>query len=304
MKYFAGLDLGGSALKSGFGNSSAGLSFFQRTPYRIQSKTAIYELFASAVNSIKDNLPPSGSLKAIAVGSPGFINHKTGEVVSNCPNIEDWTGANPKSFLEDLFSLPVYVENDANLMAYGEFQISENRYHSLLGITIGSGIGAGFIHNSRIFHGSSFSSAEIGHLIIDPNGRRCNCGKSGCLELYSSVPAIEKDVEKHLKKRLSIETILQIMDSDPTTASIVNSAYEKLAYAIANTITVIDPEIIVIGGGITEIPAFSIDRIQQAVKSFLNPYQRSRLKIVTAKLKNRSAVWGGIVLAEEKTASL
>ncbi|MBW6516507.1 MAG: ROK family protein [Candidatus Cloacimonetes bacterium] len=298
MDIFAGLDLGGSSLKYGYGNSVDGLKASYHKSHYNRGREELYSLLSSAIHHIKGKIQESNSLKGIALGTPGFIDHLTGDVVGNCPNLNNWVGANPKTFLEDKFNIPVIVENDADLMAFGESD-RENGTQSLLGITVGTGIGSGFVVNQQIYHGAHNSANEVGHTIIEQNGIQCLCGKRGCLEAYGSIPAIEAKAKSMFSKIQSIELILQTSKENREYSSFIKSIYDKLGIAIANAVTIIDPQEIIIGGGLTECPSFSISPLKESIRSFLNEYQRNRVVIKEAKLKNKAGVWGGIVLVEE-----
>lgn len=299
MDIYAGLDLGGSSLKYGYGNLSSGLLSFSRQSHHNQGREEIYQLFSTAVHHIKGSLSASNTLAGLTIGSPGYVDPTSGEILANSPNLKGWVGANPKKFLEDHFSIPVSVDNDANLMAFGEANTNQRSATSLLGITIGTGIGSGFVTHNRIYHGSFLAGMELGHIIIKEQGLPCQCGKSGCLEAYTSIPALEKEVASLINKSLDIERILALSREDQNLQKIIQKAYNRLGLAIANALTLLDPQIVVIGGGLTECPSFSIDPLLGEIHKYLNGYQRNRVAIQTAVLKNRAAVWGAIVLAEK-----
>jgi glucokinase len=298
MNCYAGLDLGGTALKYGYGNNKSGLLFFERKLHHNQGKEEVFKLLTAAIHDIKNRLQKDEILRAIALGSPGYIDVRKGEVLYNSPNLKDWTSAKPCKILEKAFSVPVFIENDANLMAYGEAKTRGSNSDSCLGITIGTGIGSGFVLNDRIYHGDSYSAMEIGHTIIRNKGRRCGCGKYGCLEMYSSVSAIKKQAARLLPEPFEMEDLLSLQNSDERIRSIINQAYDKLGFAIANAVTLLDPRLVIIGGGLTECKSFSLSQLIPCITQYLNNYQINNLKIEQASLKNRAGVWGGILRAE------
>jgi len=299
MIVFAGLDLGGSSLKYGYGNSKDGLLAFNLQYHENRGREELYNLLRSAIHHIKGKIHNSYVLKGIALGSPGYINHKSGEVIGNCPNLNDWTGSNPKEYLEDMFGVPVIVDNDANLMAYGESE-KEKNVQSILGITIGTGIGSGFVYNQQIYHGAHNTAVELGHMIIEQNGNHCLCGKRGCLEAYASIPAIEKRAKSVFGKTQNIEQILLKSQENPEYSSFIKNIYDKIGLAVANVITLLDPEETIIGGGLTECPSFSIEPLAESIKLYLNEHHRHRVEIKPAVLKNMAGVWGGIIIAQEE----
>ncbi len=298
MKIHAGLDLGGSSLKYGYGNLNEGLFSFNQVQHKNSGREEILHLLSTAIKDIKKSLSQEKDLVAISLGSPGYINRSTGEVLGNCPNLNQWTGTNPRRYLANHFSIPIFVENDADLMALGESQINDLQSDTLLGITIGTGIGSGFVTNGKIFHGSSYAAMELGHTVIEKNGLLCSCGKRGCLEAYVSIPAIEKQVEQKFTYYLNIDQILQQAVDDEQIATIIKDAYQNLGLAIANAVVLLDPRTVVIGGGLTECSHFKIEPLAAAIKDYLPQHHQDNVLITQAKIKNKAGVWGGIVLAE------
>jgi glucokinase len=300
---YLGLDLGGSYLKYGYGNLNEGLiSFSRKAIQQPPNRAVLFRLISEIIETTINTLPAHHRIKAIALGSPGSINPISGEVIGNAPNLRDWSGANPKLILEKQFQLPVFIENDANLMAFGESQIPANRNKSLLGITIGTGIGSGFIVNNSIYYGSNYAGMELGHTSIVPNGRMCNCGKKGCLEAYSSVKNILNEVVflKLLPEHSELEDVLYVADKFSKVKEVIFSAYDKLGMAIANTATLLDPELVVIGGGITECSSFQLKPLALSINGYLNDYQAKSIAIKKAVMGNKAAVFGGIALAEKR----
>lgn len=301
--FFLGLDLGGSYLKYGYGNLNEGLiSFSRKAIQQPPNRIGLFRLISEIIETTINTLPAHHRIKAIALGSPGLINPISGEVIGNASNLGDWNGANPKSALEKQFKLPVFIENDANLMAFGEAQTLENQNKSVLGITIGTGIGSGFIVNNSIYYGSKYAGMELGHTCVVPNGRMCNCGKKGCLEAYSSVKNILNDVDnlKILSEHFELEDVLYLADEYPKVKEAIFSAYNKLGMAIANAVTLLDPGIVVIGGGITECPSFQLEPLTLSINTYLNDYQAMSIAIKKAAMGNKAAVFGGIALVEKR----
>ena len=299
MDVFAGLDLGGSSLKFGFGNKGTGFLSFKRRKHGNSGREEIYDLLKYAVTDILENCSGKYSLRAIALGSPGNIQNTTGEVLYNSPNLKNWVGANPVRFLSQKFNLPVLIENDANLMTFGESQAKSRDKVSLLGITIGTGIGSGFVLNNSIYHGDSYAALELGHTIVVPGGKKCVCGKLGCLEAYTAIPALEKEAESVTGEKRNIAQMLKIYQHNNDIARIINNAYDKIGLVIANAITVLDPKYVIIGGGVTECSAFDICPLSDSISKYLNSYQIGQVHIEKAVLKNRAGVWGAITLAED-----
>ncbi len=295
MNYRAVFDIGGSFIKFGAGNTKKGLVYSSREMISKGSRIDLYGQLEDLVNELMQRY----HVNEIVISTPGNVNTKTGEILGSCPNITNWKGANPKQYLMEQFGLPVYIDNDANLMAYGEY-IHTGEKIDVLGVTIGTGIGSGFICNGHIFRGQSYSGMEMGHTQVMPEGRYCKCHKHGCVEAYCSAESILAQVqESHPEfSGFTIAEILDMAKSNTDIFKIVYNAWDMLAIGLANTSTLLNPNLIVIGGGVSEIESFDINYIRERVFSYLLPEHRKGLRISLAKLGNRAALWGSLHIME------
>lgn len=288
------LDLGGTFLKYGYGNQPKGLVYENKIKVEDKTQKGIYDILEEAVHLCTE--VSSNSIKSIVICSPGCVNSVTGEIIGNTPNLPAWRHANPKKHLSKVFGLPVEVENDANLMALGE------SYHypgqSVLGITIGTGIGSGFIDKGKIFSGSSFSALEVGHTIVDIHGRQCKCGKKGCVEAYASQTGIIEQVLSNSQQfsHLTISEILELGNVDLNIRQIIEFSIEILAVGIANAVTILNPDVVVIGGGLIENDNYPYQQLEKRVLNNLLDEHKKGIKIRKAKALNKAALWGGIIL--------
>jgi glucokinase len=252
-------------------------------------------------------------IKGIGVGSPGTVNLNTGRIEGSCPNLPQMVNVNLKRWLSRHFEFPICVDNDANVMAWAEFKFGAARgYKNVLCLTLGTGIGGGIILDSKLFHGSNFAGAEFGHMTICHNGRRCNCGGVGCLEMYASAPAMVKDTRRLLKKDRS-STIHKLIKGDPeklTTkilfeaekrgdflaSKVINKTCEYLGSGIASAVNLLNPQVVVIGGGVSKGGQGFIRRIEKEVKKRAFPSATKNLKVVRAKLGNDAGFIGAAIL--------
>jgi glucokinase len=302
MSINVGLDLGGSFLKYGWGRDS--IIGIDRVAVVDPSREAIYQLILEVLQHIEQK---SGeSIQGIVIGVPGCVNPDTGTVLGVAPNLKGWEGANPAEFLRSHGYTRVRVENDANLMVYGEASEWDFRY-DVLGITIGTGIGSGFVSGSQLFRGASFSAFELGHTIVVPNGLPCNCGKRGCLEVYTAVPALLRATEDFYRRqpgkkvdKLTIADVFMAMKTDKPLQRVIRRHLDRLALGLANAVTMVNPDKVVVGGGVIEIDAFDWDWFRKRVKAYLQPVHKSNLEMVKARFGNRAGVLGGIRLATQE----
>jgi glucokinase len=220
---------------------------------------------------------------------------------------------NLKRWLSNHFDYPIYVDNDANVMALAEHKFGAAKgYKDALCLTLGTGIGGGIILNDKLFHGSNFAGAEFGHMTICYNGRKCNCGGIGCLEMYASAPAIVRDSKRLLRKnkksilhklvkgdldKLTTEIIFEAeRKRDVLASDVINQVCAYLGAGIASAVNLLNPEIVVIGGGVSEGGESFIRRIEKEVKRRAFPSATKNLKIVKAKLGNDAGFIGAAML--------
>jgi glucokinase len=179
-------------------------------------------------------------------------------------------------------------------------------------LTIGTGIGGGIILDGKLFHGSNFAAAEFGHMTICHNGRKCNCSGIGCLETYASASAMVKDAKKLLRKdkksivyrwvdkdlaRLTTEVLFQAeKKGDSLAAAVIDQACAYLGAGIASAVNLFNPQVVVIGGGVSQGGASFIRRIEKEVKHRAFPSATKHLKIVKAKLGNDAGFIGATIL--------
>lgn len=296
---FIGIDLGGSYIKVGYSSLSGAREPFRSFLNKAGDRESLLVLLKQAVIDTMKTIPSENfQLRAIGLGSPGIIDHSTGRIAGNCPNLKDWVGAEPKSYLEEYFKVPVVVENDADMMVLGEYATGRFNNRNLLGLTIGTGIGAGYVYNGSLFTGR-FTALEVGHTVIQPQGVCCSCGKQGCLEAYSSVKSILTKITEETGKKLNLDEAFDLYHNETEPVkSIIDQAFRMLGLAISNLVYILSPDVILIGGGMTESRCFDISPIADKISLYLQSPQHRKNKILTASLKNRAGVAGAIYQAK------
>ena len=210
---------------------------FNCTPF-----PSILKKLHKTIQTLMDNMPASRyGVVGIGVGVPGIVN-KSGTVLL-APNL-GWSKIDLKNELESLFTVPVVVENEANAGAFGEqqFGAGEN-FENIIYISAGIGIGVGIILNKELFRGKNGFSGEIGHMIIEINGKSCRCGSSGCWEAYASEHALLDFAQSD-----SLETLIQkARERDSTSIDLFERIGQYLGYGINNIINTFNPDQVIIG---------------------------------------------------------
>ncbi|HEY0671046.1 MAG TPA: ROK family protein [Longimicrobiales bacterium] len=243
----------------------------------------------------------------IGIGAPGPLNRATGTVIQS-PNL-GWRNFPLRDLIANAVNLPAVLDNDANCATYGEWWLGAGRnVQTLIGLTLGTGIGGGIVLNGEIFHGVSDAAGEIGHMTIEANGRKCPCGNYGCLEAYASGPAIarraieglEAGVESLLTdlvgervEEITAATVYEaVINGDQYANEVMRETAKFLGAGVANVINIFNPEMIVISGGVTKagdhlfVPLRSEVR-RRAFKSALDACQ-----ITAAQLPGTAGVIG------------
>jgi len=314
-KYFIGVDLGGTNIK--FGIVSEKGKVLQKGMLSAQVNLGRDAILNNINKAIEQSFVFAGKkkikIRGIGVGSPGTVNLESGKIEGSCPNLPQMVNVNLKGWISKNFKFPIYVDNDANVMALAEFKFgAAKEYKNAFCLTLGTGIGGGIILDGKLFHGSNFAGAEFGHMSICYNGRKCRCGGIGCLETYASAPAMVKDTKWLLRKnrksiifgliegdsdKLTTEVIFEAeRKGDALATSVINHACACLGVGIASAVNLLNPQVVVIGGGVSEGGLSFIRRIEKEVKKRAFPSATKNLKVVKAKLGNDAGFIGAAIL--------
>ena len=313
--YAVGIDLGGTKILIGLINKDTGEVLYHvkkktkkdKGPKNIMKKMieGIEELFEQSSIS-KDKI------NSIGVGAAGQIDRKNG-VLIGAPNL-DCYDLNIKEILQEHFNLPVYLGNDVEIATIGEQKFGAGKgCDDFVCVFVGTGVGSAIVKNGKIITGATGTAGEIGHIIVDLNGRQCACGAHGCLEAYASRSAIERRIEGALKKgRQScildyLETGKSITSSmiqksiergDELVLQCVTEASEYLSGGIASIINFINPKLIILGGGLIEAVDFFYQKTIKKAKAKSLPVPAKHIEFKKAELGDFSGVIGAAFLED------
>ncbi|MDX7779117.1 ROK family protein [Aeromonas hydrophila] len=234
----------------------------------------------------------------IGMGTPGARDPQTG-LMKNCNTTE----LNGKPFKEDLerrLGVPVLIANDANCFALAETHLGAVRQHHpdakvVFGIIMGTGVGSGIVINGRILNGHHGIAGEWGHNVLSPDGPECYCGKRGCVETFISGPALEAWYEAKAKRHLPLAKIVAATAHDHVAKLTIDRLHLLFGQALANVVNILDPDVIVIGGGVGNVQSlYSVGR--ETILPFLfNP--RFATPIIAPALGDSAGVFGAALLA-------
>ena len=301
-----GLDLGGTNIKSGVGlrDSTIIWESVQPTDATASPEKILNDLAIAAQQALKVAKQQNGNPIAIGVGTPGSVDVQNGFLKGGTPNFKSWKNVPIKAELEKILQLPVYVDNDANMMAYGEFRFGAGRgKNKIVTITLGTGIGGGIVLDGKLFRGHNCAGSEIGHMSICYNGKKCRCGGTGCWEVYASATAMLENFRQWSDGREVTNTkeIFQLYhDGDAVARRVVEQEIEMVAVGTASVINIFNPEIFIIGGGVSEAGDWFIEKIRERVKDYAMPEALKGVQIVRAQLGNRAGWLGAAIFALEE----
>ena len=309
-EYFAGLDLGGTFLKYALGTADGNVLKKGKKPSRAdESQADVFGVIFDSLDELKKEAKKrGGELKAVGIGSPGAIDFDKGQLIGSTPNIANWANANIRGTIEDKFNIPVWADNDANIMAFAESrQGAAKGFKNVICTTLGTGIGGGILIDGEMYRGTNYAGSEIGHMMIVHDGLPCNCGGRGCFEKYASAPAMVRqyiglltDSGKKVPENVSTLTIFKNAAEGQAEANdAIDITLGYLGTGFASLVNIFNPEILVVGGGVADAGADFIGRIQNAIAERAMKPALKGFKVVHAILGNEAGFVGGISLAAE-----
>lgn len=308
----AAIDMGATHLSVALGDFSARILDEKEQSFRIaDGPEPCLEIADRALRAILEkNGVQIADLSAIGLSVPGPVIAETGMVMSP-PIMPGWDRFPIRTRLEKLWKVPVTLNNDANFGALGEWVFGAGRGEKNLAfIKVGSGIGAGLILHQQIFGGTTGSAGEIGHLTIDENGPLCTCGNHGCLEAFAGGRAIEIQAQKWVEsgkrtllsdsasKTISVRDVAEAARrGDLAAQEILNRSGTFIGIAVAGLINLINPSVVIIGGGVAEVGDLLTAPIRKMVRERSLRAAEHTVKITTAMLGRRSTLIGAMVQA-------
>jgi glucokinase len=264
------------------------------------------------MRAIEDVWSPDNDVAAIGLGSPGPLDPHTGFLLAP-PNNPEWHNFPLAPQVSERFGVKAFLDNDANLAGLGEYRFGAGKgHHNVLYITVSTGIGAGVIIEDRLLQGYHGLAAELGHVIVDPDGPPCSCGFSGHLESFSSGPAIVKYVLKELDsgarsilKRDAAMTARDVAEAAHQGDALAIKAYQRageyLGIGVASFLHAFDPSIVIFGGGVSQVGNLLFDSFHISLKNrVFHPRYLEGLVITTAELGDDAGLLGARALAEMK----
>ena len=310
---YIGIDVGGMSIKAGLVDEEGNILFKHSCPTGVERGygAVIRDIAQLGLSTVEKSGHSMDEVKAIGIGIPGIMDQRTG-IVPFCTNLA-WHDVPIIEEMKQYTDLPVYVDNDATVAGLAESVkgVSAGTKDSLF-VTLGTGVGGGVIMNGRVFSGSHGVASEIGHMVTVAGGLPCTCGKRGCWERYASATALiragrvlcaekpncplMKAVDGDIRTITAKDVIDLAMEGDEDCTKIFENYIYHLVVGLTNLINVYDPEVIVLGGGVSHCGDFLLNAVRSLLPKYVffktMPYARVEL----AKLTNDAGIIGAAML--------
>jgi len=324
-KWVIGVDLGGTTIAVGvlpLDGGDGGVLALRTVQTEAQrgAKFVVDRIIGLIQDAREEVLAANGGnaddFAGVGIGSPGPLNRRTGTVI-NTPNL-GWRNFPLRDLIARAVGLPATLDNDANCATYGEWWLGAGRnVDTLVGLTLGTGIGGGIVLNGEIFHGVSDVAGEIGHMTIDSTGRLCKCGNYGCLEAYASGPAIAHRAVEGIRagaesllpglvdgklEDITAATVYEgVVLGDPYANDVMRETAKFLGAGVANIINVLNPEMVVIAGGVTRAGDHLFVPLRAEVRRRAFRSAEEACQIVSARLPGTAGVIGAAAVFKKDT---
>ena len=314
MKYYIGIDLGGTNIVAGIVDEQYNIlaKASTKTNCPRPDREIARDMAKMAIQAVENAKLTMEQIEWIGIGTPGIANSRDG-IIEYSNNLGFVNTPMVKYIQEDI-DKPVFVENDANAAAYGEFVAGAAKgANNAVCITLGTGVGGGIIIDGKIYAGSNFAGAEIGHTVISVDGPQCTCGRKGCFEVFSSATGLIRMTKESMAKnpdssmhklvaersgKVSARIAFDAMRmGDAAAKAVVDDYIKYLAAGITNTINTFQPDILCIGGGVcNEGDALLLPVKELVAKEVYTRNSKQNAQIVIAKLGNDAGIIGAAFL--------
>jgi glucokinase len=276
----------------------------------LATEPGVYDRLEKAVEAVW----PGEKVRAIGIASPGPLDPHTGTILAT-PNIPEWKNFPVGPRLSQHFGVPVYLDNDANMAGLAEWQYGAGKGHeNLVYLTISTGIGGGVISHGCLLQGFHGMGAELGHVILVPDGPPCGCGGRGHVESFCSGPSIARYVGEQIKagQKSTLQTQPDLSPAEIAKAAragdaLAISAFERagryLGIAVANFLAIFDPSIVIFGGGVSQVGELLFKPFEESLQKYtFHQHYLDNLVITKAALGDDAGLLGALALARMKSA--
>ncbi len=309
-EWFLGIDLGGTKIGVGLVNRSGEVRAPEYRPTEVlQGRDAVIARMIDAARRVMRSAGiERDEIAGIGIGAPGPMDIPEG-VLTEPPNLPGWRDVPLRQIIQDAIGLPTVLENDANAAGIGEYLYGAGRgTRHMVYVTVSTGIGGGLILDGKIYHGTTGGAGEIGHMTVLPRGPHCGCGNRGCLEALASGTAIAREGQELVDRGVntliaelakdalydvSAKDVVKAMNmGDPYATEIVIQAMHYLGIGMANLVNLFNPQMLVIGGGLSNLGDVLLQPVKRSIDLYAFPSAAARVRVRLARLGDQVGIIG------------
>lgn len=310
-EYYVGIDLGGTNIAAAVVDEEG--TIYGRSTRKTNAPRSYEEIFSDMAECARDAAKESGidfnDIVCVGIGCPGAIDKENGNIEFS--NNLDFYDVPIVSCMEKLLGKKVYVENDANAAAWGEYLAGSGKgTDSLVMITLGTGVGSGIIDGGHLLTGAYGKGAEIGHMVIRLDGEKCTCGRKGCFEAYASATALINQTKRAMKENYDsqmwdvcgcrIENVngkTAFTAKDETAKEVIKNYLGYLSEGVVNIVNIFQPEVVCLGGGVSNAGEKILKPIRKAIKNYsFARFGKKQTEVQIAQLGNDAGIIGAALL--------
>ena len=290
--YIGAIDIGGTMIKTAISDEYGNLSYEKAIPTEAAKGGP---LLMEKILRICEDMMQVEKIHGFSISTAGQVDTESGSIIYATDTIPGYTGIRVCEQITDRTGLPASIDNDVNCTAIGEQWVGAAQgFTTFLTVTLGTGIGGALFLNGSLYRGAAFSGGEIGHMILYPGGELCTCLQEGCYERYASSAALDRLVQQQFDM-LELPAFFELVRTQNVKA---NAIYDKwmndLTTGLASLVLILNPEAVIIGGGISAQGEFLRSAIQASLEPKLMPNHRKNLKIAMAEKGNRANLLGAV----------
>jgi glucokinase len=305
-----GIDIGGTNTQLGLVDRDGNTVACVRIPTLMEQGPAS---LVERITAKARRMAASKDITQVGVGIAGLIDHRKG-IVRFSPNLLNWNDVPLKDMLHERFGVPVAVGNDVNVIAWGEYRFGGYGAENLFCFTLGTGVGGGIVTGGRLILGANDAAGEFGHTAFEKQGLRCLCGLAGCLEAYVSSTHLVNLAKRRMRlasplmklasdQKLTPKLLAQAArEGDEVATRIFTEAGERIGRALGNVVQLLDPEVIIINGGVSKAGDLIVKPIRESLKAYTMPLRDRKLRVVRSKLGESAGILGAAFLPHALTA--
>lgn len=301
-KYCIGIDLGATNIKLGLVRNDKIIYKYSLPTRNFGHQAFLIEALCKNIAAIlSEKGIPRKDVSGVGIGVPGPVDFARG-IVRYFPNIKGWKNVPLRKIMRQKVRMPVYIDNDANLMSLAEARLGAAKGEkNVIGLTLGTGVGAGIMINGGIYRGASFAAGEMGHIPLNERGPRCNCGGAACLERYIGNRYILQNAKKVFGKNITLEEVSRLAKAgNKKAARIWDGVAMHLGIGLSGVINFFNPGAVVIGGGVSHAGRLILDKVRRVVRERAMPTHSRAVKILKARLGNDAGMIGAALLVQQE----